>query len=681
MANRSLAPRTRSQYSNAQHGRRDSNLPFDDRTVRTDICRVNVIRPNYEKGPMIVRPWPGLSEDNPDILVPGRVSVKSHDQSQWIVRAPVVKFLGLKNCERFSFILYGPWEKQDRAKNNPVHILFFGSKAANKAGKFGNGQRWDSEWNQFMLGDAKSGPEISGPTATWYMQGTVYVNGERDYTNGERQVPLGWDPADDLPIIEMSVGAGDKLVDLFDVEKKDTSNVDEENRPWDKFLFGDPVGVYSEKERRVKGGLLLAIFNPRKTRVIKPKKEGEPMMFDILGNPRPRYTTTWDGQIPKFQGYEAGVMRSFKSADGVDFTAELTEEQTDIIKSKWQFWWDDPGNPNNPGMLRVPSDEEQMVMIAKGFKAAPKLIEFCFADHPDYLNDEVMGILRERRSAVMPGEADDTASAAPPSGRVDPTQRRPKPRLALAPVEAEFEQGQEHLDAVGEPTTNEAATDTGEFATGEFEPEQAAVDQPAEEAVAEEEFAAAEGLDDPIGEPVAEAGEPAAEPAGEFDDAAPGEPAAEPPDPDDYYGLETPAEPAAESVEAEAPPAEEFAEEATSTPATDVDPQEAADQHEAAMAASMNAARRSSQRTSTPAAPPVTSPVRPAAQKPAAAPARPAAAPARSVTQRPAAAPARPAAVPVRPAAAPARPAQARPAAAPPARAAGKPATPPARKK
>ena len=438
MSIRPIKPRSRDMYDNEAHGRRESNVPSDDRTLRTDLCRVNLVRPKYKEGPLIIRPWPALSYEQPDTPVPGRKSTRAHSQSHWIVRAPAVRYIGLEDCEKFTFLLYAPWEAQDQRNNNPVNILYRAARAAYRAGQFGPGRKWDSTWNRFMVGDDQGGAQLSAPTALWFMQASVFINGDKDYSRGGRLQPLGWDSADELVVVQLPAGAGDRLLTVLDTPASDAGEIPPETdkEPWKFFKFGDPVGVFDKATGTINGGLIIGFFNPRKVRMLPPRKPGEPPCVDLAGNRRPLTTTSWNGEMPKFAGYEVALMRKFAGSDGTVFSADLTAQQVQRVRDTWQFWWDDPESGDR-GLLYIPSVEEQMVLLARAFRTAPKLLEFAFADHPEYMTQDVRGILAQRRSVVVPeaDEADDDGGAGVPAPvitpRTDPTQK------AAAPVPAD----------------------------------------------------------------------------------------------------------------------------------------------------------------------------------------------------------------------------------------------------
>lgn len=58
-------PRKQADYNNKAHGGYDNSGPPDDHVINTNLCRVNIQRPQWTKGPMIFRPMPHLRYDDP----------------------------------------------------------------------------------------------------------------------------------------------------------------------------------------------------------------------------------------------------------------------------------------------------------------------------------------------------------------------------------------------------------------------------------------------------------------------------------------------------------------------------------------------------------------------------------------------------------------------------------------
>jgi hypothetical protein len=383
---RSLKARSRSVYDNEVHGRGDSRIPRDDLTINERLCAVTMIRPNFDKGPLYFRPWPALSYEDPqNTLSPGRIGLAPRAQSHWIVRMPAAKYVGLNDpsCDRSTFLLYRPGDKEAK-NNNPFRILSYGAKDAHDAGKFGSGRAWNSEWNRLLQGSKGKGAELGRPTALWFVQGAVYANGDKDYLES-RSEPYGSGPKDDLVVLQLPTSAGGALMDLLDIEKKKTPAGAEEN-PSLAFYYGDAVGRFDPEKFTCGPGLVIVVFNPKKTRITED--------------------SSFDGKLKDVQGYEVAIQPDYVDSNDDIYNPELSGQALQTVFDHWQFWEDDPDS-GEQGLLRFPCIEEQCLLIAKGFRPVSQLLHFAWADHPEFFTDEVNSVIRARRAVVMPGDPEE----------------------------------------------------------------------------------------------------------------------------------------------------------------------------------------------------------------------------------------------------------------------------------
>lgn len=419
MARRPLKPRSDDGgYDNRAHGRSDSYLPADDHTLKDTLGPVTLIRPKLKDGPFRFRAWPQLSPSDPNNkLLPGRKSVDERAQTQWICRVPVAMFIGCRDkaCTQDSFVLHHPKDRNVRGMN-PYRELYWTCKNACKAGNFGQGRKWDSDWNKLMVGEKGKGAPMSAPTSKWYLQGIVYQNGTRIYAAGEdrRDGPLGTCDGDDLVIIQLANSIGDNLLNMLDQRKVNVpDDADEEKRPWELFKYGDAIGIHTpsnnpgdESDRgSVAGGLILTAFDPRAS--------GEAFVNNKA--------MSWDGDMKalrknEFSEHHIALSKKLTLGKHV-FTPDLDKEQTARVFDKAQFWWDDPAT-GQEGLILVPSVEEQCLRIAKAFRTVPRLLEFAWSENPEYMTSDVIGVLRSRRSEVVPG-LDDERDEEPVTGSAD----------------------------------------------------------------------------------------------------------------------------------------------------------------------------------------------------------------------------------------------------------------------
>ena len=440
---RKLTPRSASNYDNRAHGRRESSAPPDDKTINHNLTRVNVIRPKWGGGPLVFRAFPALdpTKDFP-MPLPGRMGIDPREVNEFMVRVPVASYVGLstQGAEKSTFILYEPWLADEKRANNPYRVFYFACKDAHKSGAFGNGRGWDGRWNPLMVGGKGRGAEISNPSARWYIQGYVLANNEKDYIAERDGVAMGLGEDDDTVLIQLSVSAGDGLLDLLATQRpaeKIPNNVTPESHPWRFLTYGDPTGVPNADGSQLSKGVFMTVFDPKKVKNITTH-------------------TTWDGTIKETgQGYESAISRKFVAANGKEVSADMDAAALAKAKDSWQFWFDDPGS-GQKGLLKVPSIEEQCLMIAKGFKDVPELLEFAWADHPEFMTNDVVGVLRARRSALAP---DGSANNPPPGYSNDNVQTDASMGDANAD---DFQDDEDELEETEAPAQTAAAPEPDE---------------------------------------------------------------------------------------------------------------------------------------------------------------------------------------------------------------------------
>jgi hypothetical protein len=209
------------------------------------------------------------------------------------------------------------------------------------------------------------------------------------------------------------VSAGRNLLKLCCIEKQDWTG-DELANPSLPFKYGDPTGIFDAKTGTVKGGLFFTIYNPTQTVIEK-------------------HSTFAGGATSKMAvEYEAAVSTKYSGPTGV-LTPDLNSEQVDHILSKNVFLWkENAGDPADSYLLHEPTIEERCVLIAKAFRQIPRLLEFGWMSHPEYLNyDAVAAILNNRvvTSGVAAAVEEDSEEELPVYPKVNPVA---KPKVVAA---------------------------------------------------------------------------------------------------------------------------------------------------------------------------------------------------------------------------------------------------------
>jgi hypothetical protein len=429
-------------------------------------------------GPVVVAPFVGLG--------PKDVPNGQGQKSTFIVTKDAPRVRSLK------------WKKNvtDVLKENvpfwelPYPSFYDACKNAFKAGKFASGgPRWDSEWNSLMDNSDGKAPIVDMKTR-YFVVGHFYElgpdfntqhqtirrwDGQKETTSilDRKGVPYGLGDNDPLVVAWMSGNAGEKVLDLCKTLKDEWSG-DEEANPALPYKYGDPCGTYNKETGGVDGGLIFTMFNPE------------------MYQPENHDHSTWDGRIPSpsdFSSYQVSVSRSYTAADGTKFTGDMAPEAAQKIFDKNLYPWAQEGDESDSTLLHEATVEEEAVLVAKGFADVPKLVEFAWTSHPEYLEfDEVQSVLRKRTSVSMPESAfeDD----GPGTGMFETLEEVPVPsapaETPTAVDEFDEETGGEleaeapsaaddtEFDEFAQSFVSDGSFEEDEGASAEFDPEKEA---------------------------------------------------------------------------------------------------------------------------------------------------------------------------------------------------------------
>lgn len=378
----------RPSYDSRAHSKEvRSSAPPDDKTL-DPRCQLpfQLIRPQYNKGPLVFRPVPARDYDNINNLASGRESAAQRHYSHFMFPVAAAKYFGAEDQSKFTFLLHQPGDETGR-RNEPYTNFYWACYRANKEGVFAGGRSWDARWNQLMVGGAGKGAAITKPTKLHFMQGFVYANGEEEYVGGEREFAKGEDPNESMCVLQLPASA-DSLFHMWDTpaETFDGNPDVNFNAP---YFFGDPVGTFDPATRTVQGGYFVCCFNPKITK-LQPRTASNPTS--------PWLATSWNGQLDpkKIAGYEFAISRGLV-VGGKKLKPSLDNQQVERV-AKSSFFWTPSGE--NAGILYFPSNEEKCEMMAQAFRSVPKLLEFAWFDRPEYLTPEVRKILGAAKSSV-----------------------------------------------------------------------------------------------------------------------------------------------------------------------------------------------------------------------------------------------------------------------------------------
>lgn len=434
-----LAKRKPEAYDSQIHGKQEGRVPNDDYCINQSVCTINVMRPQYKEGPMIFVPFKHPDYDDPENnLQPGRTKPEPGAYTHWIMRIMCCAFAGTD--QKATMCLWKPGDKAGKS-GNPFRILKAAAEQAHDAGEFGNGKAFNSKWNRLLKGSKKGGAALDFAKPKFFIQGAVFRNGDTAYIDDDRELPMGLGPNDDLVLIELPPSASG-IMSIFDKEL-DAYDGDADTDPSLPFVHGDPTGRFSRKKRIITDLPVFRIFNPKLTKY----KAGENGIID----------TSWDGTIKKIQGYEAAISAKFRQDKQTHFDGTIQKPQVDKIFSLLQYWFDDPDS-GSKGILRIPSIEEQCAVLARAYKSVSALLKFAWYENPEFMTDEVKGILGSKVSAVIPGKTEEDDEDDDEEDD-DETPRARKKKTRKDPTAPASDEDDEDDDEEGEDDEDEADDD------------------------------------------------------------------------------------------------------------------------------------------------------------------------------------------------------------------------------
>jgi hypothetical protein len=418
-----LKPRNPTDYDSRVEGRRETQVPPDDHTLNESVVPVNLVRPRWDEAPLVFRPFPCPDYKNPEtVLQPGRTAPEPESYTHWHLKVPCAYYIGFQDCVRHTFCLYHPKDKEAKAKS-PYRMFYRACKNAFDNGKFGRGMSWRGDWNKFMKGGKGKGAVIDKPKYVYFMLGCVLQNGERNYMERDREKPYGLGQNDELCVIQLKGSAGESMVRMMD-QRKDEFEGDEEQDFSVGFVWGDPVGKFLPKKRKLAGGTWVEVFNPFKNK--------------ITGD-----HSSFSGKLKDQQGYEVALYRKYE-LDGVEYPASLGTHDVDWLFQHLQFLGRDKVT-HEEGLIHVAPFEQQALWIAQAYASVPQLVAWAFkVEGEEYMTEEVKAVLSAKVTSVVPQDEDEDEEETPrgKKARKDPTVKGGKKKRA-AEEEDEDEEDEE----------------------------------------------------------------------------------------------------------------------------------------------------------------------------------------------------------------------------------------------
>lgn len=365
------------QRRNPKQSMKDNNRGIPDGDLTLDCTKISqplsIYRPSWQEGSLIFRPFPAINPDSSAKEFDSyRFSTDCNDFSDFIRTYPAAYYLGV-NERIVSFLLYDPeWhESEYDVKSNPYVLLINGLRRAV------NTDKTHPQWMYLITGADK----VVNPICNLYfMQGAIFRRGKKQfYADDQNPKGLGLDDA--TPIIQLKNSSGRELVKMFNAINEEWTGDAEDYE--NSMLHGDPVSPQY--------GRYITIFNQSAVpdSQLKPVKRGG-ISINTKADVKSR---GGEDNATSFQSYSVRIDKTLHD-NGVDvgldaaFTDAAVDRMTDRIVDFDQI-------------IKIHSDTEQAVLIAKALSDYREVLQYCWADHPAYLGDDVMRLLNKRKQVVV----------------------------------------------------------------------------------------------------------------------------------------------------------------------------------------------------------------------------------------------------------------------------------------
>ena len=403
--NRKLArPRRRTSDSGGDYNyREDGNIaggiPNDDLCFSKD-AQLTVVRPRWKGDfPLVFKALPAIDPDDLHTLLAARKSSEDNDYTDWMRSLPGLKYVGIDR--QISCITYDPRWKRSRGYNpheNPYNVLYssiYDAVENNGEAILGGRNVFTGKWNI-----ALKKKMCSTKNKLTFIQGAIFINNDKNYVLGGK-APLGLG-ADDLPVVvEMqSISSIKSLIKSLCARPEKRAD---SNDILGSFVHGDPTSLTD--------GSYFCVYNPKKHTDRLAMLNGQQKLSASDDDEEVEYDddisdddSSREGDDKKFQGWEATLFKDlyYHKKDGkrVKAKPDLTPF-ADTIRER-HLWFDD--------ILHIPETEELCLMLAQAFKSMPKMLQYGWSEHPEFLTADVKAVFKARTTGQgvdVPADEDD----------------------------------------------------------------------------------------------------------------------------------------------------------------------------------------------------------------------------------------------------------------------------------
>lgn len=320
--------------------------------------------------PMTFRPLPCVDPETGDLAGTRYDEAELH---AWAVKFPMVYYAGFKDCQQFSFVAFDPLGDARKNESNPYLILQDRLRQVEKTHKAMLGgvdlirkkDRFD--WVDYT--SSKQGAEHFGCVPyikwDWLIQGLVYQNDKEIYVDSGNP-PRGAGDNDWTQVIALRRKTFEEILRRIWERYEDMENAEFDGTNEEEiYRYGNLVDPQQ--------GKFITVFRHDTHKTVV--QQG----VDL------------EAIHPDTKGYSSQIHDQFVYTLPTGQQRRIDPNYEDkypglLERAIWD--WDK--------LLYIPEHEELAVWLARAYKKDPLLLEYAWSDFPEFLTEEVNGILRNR---------------------------------------------------------------------------------------------------------------------------------------------------------------------------------------------------------------------------------------------------------------------------------------------
>lgn len=431
------------RYNPSAHSpTRTGGIPPWERMFKQNLQGLEIVKATYkENQPLIWRPLPGLSYENPAEeweFTRIEEATGAINLGDWVRPFPRCALkAGQESRRTLSYPLHAPYDEDWSPLDCPYMLAvdYLRELDRNKTGP--------ADWVQLITGAAGRSAPMPKAKILTLMYGQVYAQGGVNYFQKDG-MPLGGRPDDPLYIVYL---AGPLYQDLLGLMSAIKDN-DEDDDPSEEYQYAHPNPVHPD------GGELIYV-----NMASEPKPTG----------PVPRGQV--DQSTKKEVGYKLYMSRRYwyqNVRQKPQPSLQLDEAFQTAYREKFQ-WWDD--------ILRVPEAGQIAEYMAWSFPSYRKLFERVWVDHPEWWTDSVNGLFSNRTTSTGSDGAGDSEPTEPQQPQTNATKADvgdPVSPTTSVDTEDDYDDPEDFEDAEDPDVDVDEADEDTEYENSEPEDEEPA---------------------------------------------------------------------------------------------------------------------------------------------------------------------------------------------------------------